>query len=301
MSGERIAKLDGIELAYETFGDPADPTMLLVMGLGAQMIHWDEELCEMFVKRGFHVVRFDNRDAGHSSKITGGPRPNVRQALFGNTSSASYTLDDMADDAAGLLDNLEVEAAHVVGASQGGMIGQTLAVRHPQRVLSLASIMSTTGKRRVGRPRLRAYGALLRAGPRDRDAFIEYVVRMFRRIGSPGFPRDEERLRKMAALAYDRSYDPVATARQLMAIMASGDRTQALRGIRAPTVVIHGTRDPLVPLRAGRATARAIPGARLVEIPGMGHDLPRGVWPTIVEAVVDNAARARARAEQRAA
>jgi pimeloyl-ACP methyl ester carboxylesterase len=301
VSGERIAKLDGIELAYETFGDPADPAMLLVMGLGAQMIHWDEALCEMFAERGFHVVRFDNRDSGHSSKITGGQRPNVLQAMVGNTSSASYTLDDMADDAAGLLDHLEVDAAHVVGASQGGMIGQTLAVRHPERVLSLASIMSTTGKRRVGRPRLRAYGALLRAAPRERDAFIEYVVRMFGRIGSPGFHRDEERLRELAGRAYDRSYDPVATARQLLAIMASGDRTQALRGIRAPTVVIHGTRDPLIPLRAGRATARAIPGARLVEIPGMGHDLPRGVWPTIVEAVVDNVGRAQALAEKRAA
>jgi pimeloyl-ACP methyl ester carboxylesterase len=269
------------------------------MGLGAQMIHWDEGLCAMLAERGFHVIRFDNRDAGHSTKITRGPRPNVLRAMVGSRRSASYTLDDMADDTARLLDHLELDAAHLVGASQGGMIAQTLAVRRPERVLSLASIMSSTGNRRVGRPRLRAYGALLRAAPRERDAYIEFVVRIFGRIGSPGFQRDEERLRELAGLAYDRSYDRAGTARQLVAVLASGDRTEALRTVRAPTVVIHGAKDPLIPKRAGRATARAIPGARLVEIPGMGHDLPRQVWPTIVDAVVDNARRAEADAKAR--
>ena len=290
---EERATLDGIEIAYETIGDPSNPPMLLVMGLGTQLIHWDLELCGLFAERGFHVSRFDNRDAGRSTYIDA-PVPNIRRAMAGLKIDAPYLLADMADDAFGLLDHLGIEAAHVVGASMGGMIAQTMAIRRPERVLSLTSIMSTTGERRVGRPKLRVWGVLLRRAPGDKDAAVEYFVRVFRMIGSKGFPADEDRLRTLAAEAYDRGHSPAGTGRQLAAIMASGDRTERLRGVRVPTLVFHGRDDPLVPFRAGRATADAIPDARLVAIPGMGHDLPRHVWPQLVDAVAETAARASA-------
>ena len=288
---EERATLDGIEIAYETIGDPSNPPLLLVMGLGTQLIHWDLELCGLFAERGFHVIRFDNRDAGRSTYIDA-PVPNIRRAMAGLKIDAPYLLADMADDAFGLLDHLGIEAAHVVGASMGGMIAQTMAIRRPERVLSLTSIMSTTGERRVGRPKLRVWGVLLRRAPGDKDAAVEYFVRVFRMIGSKGFPADEDRLRTLAAEAYDRGHSPAGTGRQLAAIMASGDRTERLRGVRVPTLVFHGRDDPLVPFRAGRATADAIPDARLVAIPGMGHDLPRQVWPQLVDAVAETVARA---------
>jgi pimeloyl-ACP methyl ester carboxylesterase len=264
-----------------------------VMGLGTQLIHWDLELCERFAERGFHVIRFDNRDAGRSTYVDA-PVPNVRRAMAGLRIDAPYLLDDMADDAFGLLDHLGIEAAHVAGASMGGMIAQTMAIRRPERVLSLTSIMSTTGERRAGRPKLRVWGVLLRRAPRDKDAAVEYFVRVFRMIGSKGFPADEDRIRALAAEAFDRGHSPAGTGRQLAAIMASGDRTDRLRGLRVPTLVFHGRDDPLVPFRGGRATADAIPGARLIAIPGMGHDLPRQVWPQLVDAVAETAARASA-------
>jgi pimeloyl-ACP methyl ester carboxylesterase len=290
---EERATLNGIEIAYETIGDPSDPALLLVMGLGTQLIHWDIELCERFAERGFHVIRFDNRDAGRSTHIDA-PVPNLKRAMAGLGIDAPYLLDDMADDAFGLLDHLGIEAAHVAGASMGGMIAQTMAIRRPERVLSLTSIMSTTGERRAGRPKLRVWGVLLRRAPRDKDAAVEYFVRVFRLIGSKGFPADEDRVRALAAEAYDRGHSPAGTGRQLAAIMASGDRTDRLRGLRVPTLVFHGRDDPLVPFRGGRATADAIPGARLIGIPGMGHDLPRQVWPQLVDAVAETAARATA-------
>ena len=290
---EERATLDGIEIVYETIGDPSNPPLLLVMGLGTQLIHWDLELCERFADRGFYVIRFDNRDAGRSTYVHA-PVPNIRRAMAGLRIDAPYLLDDMADDAFGLLDHLGIEAAHVAGASMGGMIAQTMAIRRPERVLSLTSIMSTTGERRVGRPKLRVWGVLLRRAPRDRDAAVEYFVRVFRMIGSKGFPADEDRIRALAAEAYDRGHSPAGTGRQLAAIMASGDRTERLRGVQVPTLVFHGREDPLVPFRAGRATADAIPGARLVAIPGMGHDLPRQVWPRLVDAVAETAERASA-------
>jgi pimeloyl-ACP methyl ester carboxylesterase len=292
MAEERAAA-NGIEIVYETIGDPSNPPLLLVMGLGTQLIHWDVELCERFADRGFHVIRFDNRDAGRSTYVDA-PVPNIRRAMAGLRIDAPYLLDDMADDAFGLLDHLGIEAAHVVGASMGGMIAQTMAIRRPERVLSLTSIMSTTGERRVGRPKLRVWGVLLRRAPRDKDAAVEYFVRVFRLIGSKGFPADEDRVRALAAEAYDRGHSPAGTGRQLAAIMASGDRTDRLRGLRVPTLVFHGRDDPLVPFRAGRATADAVPGARLSGIPGMGHDLPRQVWPQLVDAVAETAARASA-------
>jgi pimeloyl-ACP methyl ester carboxylesterase len=292
MAEERAAA-NGIEIAYDTIGDPSNPSLLLVMGLGTQLIHWDVELCERFAERGFHVIRFDNRDAGRSTRIDA-PVPNLKRAMAGLRIDAPYLLDDMADDAFGLLDHLGIEAAHVAGASMGGMIAQTMAIRSPERVLSLTSIMSTTGERRVGRPKLRVWGVLLRRAPRDKDAAVEYFVRVFRLIGSKGFPADEDRVRALAAEAYDRGHSPAGTGRQLAAIMASGDRTERLRGLQVPTLVFHGRDDPLVPFRGGRATADAIPGARLIGIPGMGHDLPRQVWPQLVDAVAETAERASA-------
>jgi pimeloyl-ACP methyl ester carboxylesterase len=292
MAEERAAA-NGIEIVYETIGDPSSPPLMLIMGLGMQLIHWDRELCERFAERGFHVIRFDNRDAGLSTKIDA-PVPNAVRAMAGFKLDAPYLLDDMADDAIGLLDHLGIDAAHVVGASMGGMIGQTMAIRHPKRVLSLTSIMSTTGERRVGRPKLRVWSVLTRRAPRGKDEYVEYFVRIFKLIGSKGFPVDEERLRELAAATYERGHQPAGTGRQLSAIMASGDRTERLRQLRVPATVFHGRSDPLVPFRAGRATAEAIPGARLIAIPRMGHDLPREVWPRLVDAVADTAARAAA-------
>jgi pimeloyl-ACP methyl ester carboxylesterase len=290
---EQIAPVNGIELAYEEFGDAADPTVLLVMGLGVQMLGWDAELCELLAGRGFRVVRFDNRDVGRSTKIEGGRRPDLMAAAMGDTSSASYTLDEMADDCSGLLDHLGVEAAHVVGASQGGMIAQTLAIRRPERVLSLVSIMSSTGDRAVGQPHPEALPVLLTRGPADREGFAESVVEAFRVIGSPGFDADEERLRERARVSFDRGYHPEGTARQLLAILASGDRTEALRRLEVPVVVIHGTEDSLIDVSGGTATATAIPGARLELIEGMGHDLPRELWPRFVDLIAENTSRAR--------
>ncbi len=288
---ELTAPANGIEIVYEEFGDRSDPTMLLIMGLGVQMLGWDEELCQMLAARGFRVVRFDNRDTGRSTRIEGGPRANVAAAVAGDLSSASYRLDDMADDCAGLLDHLGVSAAHVVGASQGGMIGQTLAIRRGDRVLSLTSIMSTTGNVGVGQPHPEALPTLLGSPPPDRDGFEEFVVGVWRVIGSPGFDPDEDALRARARASYDRGIHPDGTARQLLAILASGDRTASLAELDLPTLVIHGTDDVLIDVSGGEATAAAIPGAELVLVDGMGHDLPRRLWPRFVDLIVTNAAR----------
>jgi pimeloyl-ACP methyl ester carboxylesterase len=288
---EQTAGVNGIELAYETIGDPANPPLLLVMGLGMQLIHWDRELCDQLAERGFWVIRFDNRDSGRSTKVDA-PVPNIRRAMVGLHVDAPYRLKDMADDAVGLLDHLGIEAAHVVGASMGGMIAQELAIRHPDRVLSLTSIMSTTGDRRVGLPKLRVLGVLLRQAPHDREGFIDHFVRTFRMIGSRGYPYDEERVRELAAATYERDHSRAGTGRQLAAILTSGNRTEGLRSLRIPVTVIHGRQDPLVPLRGGKATARAVPDARFIEIPGMGHDLPEQTWPTVIDAIAETAARA---------
>jgi pimeloyl-ACP methyl ester carboxylesterase len=288
---EERAQVNGIELAYEQIGDPEQPPLLLIMGLGMQMINWDLELCEELAARGFRVIRFDNRDSGLSTQVDA-PVPNLVRGMAGLRIDAPYLLEDMADDAFALLDHLGIEAAHVLGASMGGMIAQTMAIRRPERVLSLISIMSTTGERRAGRPKLRVWSVLTRRAPEEKDAYVEHFVRVFRMIGSKGFPVDVNRVREAAAAAYERGHHPAGTGRQLAAIMASGDRTDELREIHVPTTVIHGKDDPLVPFRGGQATARAIRGAKLIAIPGMGHDLPREVWPQVVDAVVETAGRA---------
>jgi pimeloyl-ACP methyl ester carboxylesterase len=290
---DQFARVGELDIAYQTLGDPADPPLLLVMGLGMHLIHWDLELCRQLADRGFHVIRYDNRDAGRSTKIDA-PVPNLVRAMAGLPIESPYLLRDMADDAFGLLDQLGIERAHVLGASMGGMIGQEMAIRRPDRVLSLASLMSTTGERRHGRPKLRLWSLFVHRAPQRRDDYVEYFVRVFRMVGSPGYPGDEARLRELAAATYDRGHHPAATGRQLAAIMSSGDRTKQLRRLAVPTVVIHGTDDPLVPFRGGVATARAIPDAEFIAIPGMGHDLPREVWPKVVDAVVRNTARAAA-------
>jgi pimeloyl-ACP methyl ester carboxylesterase len=291
---EERASVGPVELVYETIGDPSDRPLLLVMGLGMQLIHWDRGLCELFAERGFHVIRFDNRDAGLSTKIKG-PVPNVMRLMAGLPAKVPYLLSDMAGDAFGLLDHLGIERAHVVGTSMGGMIGQTMAIERPDRVLSLGSMLSSTGDRRLGTPKLRVWSVLMRRAPADRDSFIAYFARVFRMIGSPAYRPDDDHVRELAGATFDRCHYPAGTARQLGAIMASGSRTAALRKLDVPTVVIHGESDPLVPLRAGLATARAIPGAELITIPGMGHDMPRELWPTFVEAIARNTERATAR------
>ena len=292
LSEEHLAPCNGIEIAYQEAGDPAAEPLLLVMGLGTQMLGWDEELCELLADRGFRVVRFDNRDVGRSTMLDDAGVPSRSDLLLGRRARAAYLLPDMAADAVGLMDHLGIESAHVVGASMGGMIGQTLAIEHPERVRSLVSIMSTTGSRRVGMPTLRAFGLMLAEAPRDRDGYVERVVKTFEFVGSPAYRTDEERLRRIAGEMYDRSHNPRGILRQMHAITASGDRTAKLRSLRLPVAVVHGSRDPLVRSSGGRATARAIPGARLRLLEGMCHDLPRELWPVFADDIVDTAARA---------
>jgi len=290
----------GVTLCYETFGDPDDTPIVLIMGLATQMIAWHEEFCEQLADRGFQVVRFDNRDIGRSTHFDFRP-PTVLEMVRRRVRPDQYSLSDMAHDTAALLRELGVAPAHVVGASMGGMIGQVLAAEHPEVVRSLVSIMSTTGSRWQGQPALSVYRYLLTPLPRDRDGYIQRSAEVFGLVGSTGFDRDEQYIRERAGRAYDRGYDVRAGGRQLGAIVASGDRTRMLRRIKAPTLVIHGTVDKMIRPSGGRATAKAIPGARLLMIEGMGHDLPRGAWPRLLDAISEHAraadgARARAAA-----
>jgi pimeloyl-ACP methyl ester carboxylesterase len=285
----------GITLCYETFGDPADPPAVLVMGLAVQMLAWHEDFCRELAARGLYVVRFDNRDSGRSTHIRTRP-PNIAQLALRSVARArrasTYTLSDMAQDTAGLIDGLGLAPAHVIGASMGGMIAQTLAAEHPAKVRSLVSMMSNTGYRFSGQPKLGLYTLFLRRPLPGRQAFVATAERLFATIGSSGLPQDHDDIRALAEQSYDRDHDPAGPTRQLAAILASGDRTAQLRTITAPTLVIHGTADPLVTPSGGRATARAIPGARLMMVPGMGHDLPRAAWPRLIDAISEHTARA---------
>jgi pimeloyl-ACP methyl ester carboxylesterase len=288
---ERFAKVGEVELCYEELGSPDGEPMLMVMGLATQMIGWHEDFCAELGERGFRVIRYDNRDVGRSTRMEAAGVPGTAAMMVG-LGEPAYTLTDLAGDGVGLLDALEIDSAHVVGASMGGMIAQTMAIEHPGRVRSLASIMSGTGSRMTRMPRLRALGTLLRAAPNDREGFVEHAVKTFKTIGSPGFETDEDRLREAAGLSFDRGRYPQGIARQMHAVTASPSRDRRLRQVRAPTVVIHGDKDPLVRFAGGKATAKAVPDARLVVIEGMGHDLPRGAWPQIIGAVAENAERA---------
>jgi pimeloyl-ACP methyl ester carboxylesterase len=287
-SAEKLARVGEIELAYETFGDPSDRAILLIMGLGAQMIFWPEELCELLAGRRYFVIRFDNRDVGRSTILEAAP-PGLPAVLAGRA-DAPYRLEDMASDAAGLLDHLGIERAHIVGSSLGGMIAQRFALDHPDRTLSLASIMSTTGDRSVGRPTDAAMAVLTTAPPSDRDGYVEATVAGRGVIGSQ--PADPERNRRLAELAYDRGYHPAGTARQFAAIAVATDRTPELGELDVPTVVIHGADDPLITVSGGEATAAAIPDAELVVVEGMGHDLVPRHLERIADAIVANAERA---------
>ena len=274
---------NGIEIAYETFGHPDGRPLLLIMGLGTQMLAWHEDLCGRLASRGFFVVRYDNRDVGLSTHLHDAPPPDVMAALGGDVSSASYTVDDLADDAAGLLDALDLASVHVMGVSMGGMIAQSLAARHVKRVRSLTSIMSTPSPA-IGPPTAEAITALLAPPVTSREEAVERAVATYRVIGSPGYLLDEPWLRGIAGEGYDRAYDPVGVARQLLAIQAGGDRTTSLADVRAPALVVHGEDDPLVGVAGGRATAAALPEAELLVLPGMGHNLPRELWPQILDA-----------------
>ena len=283
--GEQLVDIgEGITLCYEEFGDPGDPPILLIMGLATQMIGWPEGFCGQLAAQGFRVIRFDNRDSGRSTHLRTRP-PTPGQIMRRRISPSNYTLSDMARDAAGLLRALGIDSAHIVGVSMGGMIAQTVAVEHPAAVRSLVSIMSNTGNRWRGQPALGIYRFLLRQAPEDRAGFIEHIARIYQAIGSRGLPQDDDIVRDIAARSYDRAHDPTAPGRQLGAIILSGDRTGQLRRITAPTLVIHGTTDRMVRKSGGKATARAIPGARLEMIEGMGHDLPRAAWPRLIELI----------------
>lgn len=289
---EKFCTVGEVELCYETFGSPSDPTVLLVMGLGTQMIAWRTEFCERLAARGFQVVRYDNRDCGRSTRFDDHPVPRQSEIFTRRIKNPAYSLADMAADGIGLLDHLGVERAHIAGVSMGGMITQQIGVDHPERVLSLASIMSTTGSQLVGQATPLALKTLLTPAPTEREGFVQHLQSAWMVIGSPGFEKDAEDVRELAENTFDRGIAPAGTARQLAAIIAAGNRTASLRTITAPTLVLHGERDILIRASGGRATARAIPTSRYVQIAGMGHDLPRGAWDRMIDAIVDNASAA---------
>ena len=288
-AGIRTAAANGIEIAYETFGDPTDPTILLVMGLGTQMLAWPDPLCETLAGAGHHVIRFDNRDVGLSTHIDADPPSMLQMALGRHT---PYQLGDMAADAFGLLDALDIERAHVVGASMGGFISQTMALSQPDRVASLTLIMTSTGSKRVGRPKAKVAKRLATLeAPATKAEAVDLAVETFRLIGSPEH-FDEDVVRRKAERSYDRSHDPDGRLRQLAAIMAQPDRTARLRELQVPTLVVHGLHDPLVQPSGGLALAEAIPGATFLGFHGMGHDLPETLWPTIAARILELTARA---------
>lgn len=292
-SGEQFAQVGAIRLCYETFGEKAMPPLLLVMGLATQMVMWEDEFCEKLAAQGFWVIRFDNRDVGRSTIMRDSRVPTRLQLALRDRRGASYTLADMAADAAGLLRHLGIEAAHVVGASMGGMIAQLMAINDAERVLSLVSIMSSTGNRRVGRPNPALLPLLLRRRPRDREAYLRDFIATFTAIGSRRYPPGEERLRALAERCWERGVHPAGAARQLAAIVTTEDRTPLLARLSVPTTVIHGDSDRLVARSGGRATASAIPGARLVMMPGMAHDLPPALWDRVIDEIVLCAERAK--------
>ncbi|MBO6668792.1 alpha/beta hydrolase [Parvibaculum sp.] len=290
-------KANGITLEYESFGPQDRETILLIMGLGAQLTMWPTELCDELVKRGYRVIRYDNRDVGLSHKFDEHGMPDMT-AIFGalmagQPAQSPYSLDDMAADAVGLLDALSVKQAHIAGASMGGMIAQLVAANHPERTLSLTSIMSTTGNPEVPQGKPEAMAVLMTPAPEgDIPAAIERGILAWNTIGSPGYRTDDETLRQWVTRDVNRSLYPVGTARQMAAIVANGDRREKLKNIKVPAVVLHGVDDPLVPVEGGRDTAKSIPGAELREVPGMGHDFPLALVDTFADAIEAAAKRA---------
>lgn len=291
MQSPTLADAGQVSLAYETFGSPDDPALVLVMGVATQMLGWPDGFCQQLADGGFHVVRFDNRDIGLSTHLDHLGTPDLMALLGGGPRTAPYLLGDMADDTAHLFDALGLDRVHLVGLSMGGMIAQEVAIRHPQRLISLTSIMSTPSAN-VGEPTPEAQAALLAPTPRSEEEAAELAVSTYRVVGSPGYPLNEEWLRALGAESFRRANDPAGVVRQLAAIIVSPDRRPALAEVTTPTLVIHGDSDPLIQPAGGEATAQAIRGARLVTYPGMGHDLPEALWPEIVAEIVDHALRA---------
>jgi pimeloyl-ACP methyl ester carboxylesterase len=288
---------NGIQIEYETFGNPSDQALLLIIGLGGQMVQWGDDLCRDLASRGHYVIRYDNRDVGLSTKFDEAGIPDFfaipGKIMRGEEVNVPYTVADMADDAAGLLDALKISAAHICGMSMGGMIAQTFALRYPARVLSLISIYSSTGNPELPQATPEIMKVVTARAPREREANIEHMIGVFKALAGPGFPFDEEWTRKTMALSFDRNFCPQGMARQLAAVMVQPNRKQALGSIKAPTLVVHGIADPLVPVEGGKDTAQAIPGSKLILIEGMGHDLPHGgAWPQIVEAIVAHTSKA---------
>lgn len=276
-----------IDLAYERRGKPTDPAVLLIMGLGAQLVHWPTGFVDVLVAHSLHVIRFDNRDSGRSTYMTDGPKPDLAAALAGDLSSVAYTLSDMAADAVGLLDHLGIERAHVVGASMGAAIAQVMAIEHPDRVRSLTSMMFTTGEAGVGEMHPDASKALFSGPPPEtKEEAVAQALQRAKLVRSPAYPTAPETIAETAGLAWERGHDQIAIARQALAVVASGDRSQKLRELSIPVLVVHGTHDVICDASGGKATAAAIPGAELVLIDGMGHDIPSALWNRIAAHIV---------------
>jgi pimeloyl-ACP methyl ester carboxylesterase len=289
----QLAKANGIEICYDIFGAPDGEPLLLIMGLSAQMVLWDDEFCQQLATRGFRVIRFDNRDIGQSTKMIGGKRITAMDILklrfFGILPSATYTLRDMANDTTGLMDALGIHSAHIVGASMGGAIAQEIAIHSPERVRSLTSIMSTTGNLKLPQPKREAMTLLMAPPPKTKDEYIALFARNWKILRQGSFPQDEAKDRDRAERCYARGLNPAGVGRQFRAILASGARNKALAGVKVPSLVIHGTVDPLVRPEAGRDTANSIPGAKLVMVEGMGHALPIPMWPQVIGAIAEHA------------
>jgi pimeloyl-ACP methyl ester carboxylesterase len=297
----QIARTNGVDLCYEIFGDPAAEPMVLIMGLGAQMIHWDDDFCRKLAARGFRVIRFDNRDIGKSSHLSGGKRLTAVELLklrfLKIPVQAPYRLRDMAQDTVGLMDVLGIQSAHIVGASMGGMIAQEIAISFPQRVRSLTSIMSTTGNPRLPQATREATAILMAPPPTSREEYLERFVKTWKVLRGGSFPEEEALDRARGERTFERGLNPAGVGRQLRAVLASGSRKERLSGVTAPTLVIHGTVDPLVRPEGGKDTAASIPGAKLLMIEGMGHALPIRMWPQIIDAIDKHAHAASAKAK----
>ena len=292
-SDPAAVKANGVEIVYDTFGAPSAPPLLLVAGLGQQLIGWDNEFCVELAARGYRVIRFDNRDVGLSTRFDEAGIPDIaalmQAGLQERVVQAPYLLRDMAADAVSLLEAIGVESAHVVGVSMGGMIAQEMAMQYPRRVRTMTSIMSTTGNPELPPPKPEAAAFLVTPAPTDRQGYIEYSLQLWRVLSGPGYPEDPDRAKGRAGRFFDRGLSPEGTARQLAAILASGSRKEALRSVTVPTLVIHGDADPLVPVEGGLDTADAIPGAERLIIEGMGHALPPALWPEVIGAIADHA------------